>query len=86
MAVSGTVTVAAPVPAPGPGMWTTLLRFSRKKPLGAAGGVIMLLILFTAVFANVLQTHDPIATNAADTLARPSSLPRRGGRGRTSPP
>ena len=33
----------------------------------------MLVIVFTAIFANVLQTHDPIATNAADTLARPSA-------------
>ena len=32
----------------------------------------MLLILFTAVFANQLQTHDPIATDAAATLAPPS--------------
>jgi peptide/nickel transport system permease protein len=51
---------------------SVLLRFCRKKPLGAAGGFIMLLIVFMAIFANVLQTQDPIATNAADTLAPPS--------------
>jgi peptide/nickel transport system permease protein len=73
MAVSGTVVVAVPARASRPGAWTTLLRFSRKKPLGAAGGVIMLLIVFIAIFANVLQTHDPIATNAAATLAPPSA-------------
>ena len=56
-----------------PGAAAILLRFCRKKPLGAAGGFIMLLIMFTAIFANVLQTQDPIATNAADTLARPSA-------------
>jgi peptide/nickel transport system permease protein len=55
-----------------PGAWTTLLRFCRKKPLGAAGGVIMLLILLTAVFADQLQTYDPIATDAAQSLAPPS--------------
>jgi peptide/nickel transport system permease protein len=65
--------VAVPARASRPGAWTTLLRFSRKKPLGAAGGVIMLLIVFIAIFANVLQTHDPIATNAAATLAPPSA-------------
>jgi peptide/nickel transport system permease protein len=64
---------AVPPRASQPGAWTTLLRFSRKKPLGAAGGVIMLLIVFIAIFANVLQTHDPIATNAAATLAPPSA-------------
>ena len=40
--------------------------------MGAAGGFIILVIVFTAIFAEVLQTQDPIATNAADTLARPS--------------
>ena len=56
---------------PGPGCWTVLARFCRKKPLGAAGGAIMLLIVLTAVFADQLQTHDPIATDAAQSLAPP---------------
>src|SRR5499426_3910043 len=55
-----------------PGAWTVVARFSRKKPLGAAGGALMLLMLITALFAEVLQTHDPIATNAAYTLGRPN--------------
>jgi peptide/nickel transport system permease protein len=33
----------------------------------------MLVIVLMAVFADVIQTHDPIATEAADTLARPSA-------------
>jgi peptide/nickel transport system permease protein len=73
MAASGMVVVAAPARSVEPGWPETLLRFCRKKPLGAAGGFIMVLIVFTAVFANVLQTHDPIATNAAATLAPPSA-------------
>ena len=56
-----------------PGAWTTLARFFRKKPLGAAGGVLMLAMALTAVFAEVLQTHDPIATDAAYTLGSPSA-------------
>jgi len=56
-----------------PGRWTAALRFARKKPLGAAGGVLILLMLLTAIFAEVLQTHDPIATDAAATLAAPSA-------------
>lgn len=48
-----------------------LVRFVRKKPLGAAGGAVTLLIVLTAVFADLLATHDPIATDAAHTLARP---------------
>jgi peptide/nickel transport system permease protein len=46
-------------------------RFCRKKPLGAAGGILMLLMILTAVFAGPLSTADPIATDAAHTLARP---------------
>jgi peptide/nickel transport system permease protein len=56
-----------------PGAWTVVGRFIRKKPQGAAGGVIMLVMVFTAVFAPWLQTHDPIATDAANTLARPTA-------------
>ena len=56
-----------------PGAWTALGRFCRKKPLGAAGGVLMLVMLLTAVFADLLQSHDPIATDAAYTLGRPTA-------------
>jgi peptide/nickel transport system permease protein len=50
---------------------TSIRRFVRKKPLGAAGGALMLVLLCTALAADFMQTHDPIATNAANTLARP---------------
>ena len=58
---------------PRPGVWPVTARFLRKKPLGAAGGVLMLVMALTAVFADVLQTHDPIATNAAYTLGAPNA-------------
>ncbi|HET8577536.1 MAG TPA: ABC transporter permease [Methylomirabilota bacterium] len=48
-----------------------IARFCRKKPLGAAGGLVMLVIVLTAAFANQLQTNDPIATEAGQTLAPP---------------
>jgi peptide/nickel transport system permease protein len=57
----------------GAGFWTTLGRFIRRKPLGAAGGVLMVVMLVTAVFADVLATYDPIATDAAYTLGRPNA-------------
>jgi peptide/nickel transport system permease protein len=53
------------------GIWRALGRFIRRKPLGAAGGVLMLVMALTAILADVLATHDPIATDAAHTLARP---------------
>jgi len=65
--------IAVPAGArPSTGAWTVLARFVRKKPLGAAGGALMLLMVITALFAELLQTQDPIATNAAYTLGRPN--------------
>ncbi len=61
---------AAPLPRQA-GRVALLARFCRKKPLGAAGGVVMLAIVLTAFFANQLQQYDPIATEAGQTLARP---------------
>ena len=58
---------------PRAGFGTTIWRFCRKKPLGAAGGLLMLLMVVTAIFAGVLSTHDPIDTDAVHTLARPSA-------------
>ena len=58
-------------PAP-PGSWTTLGRFVRRKPLGAAGAVIIIVMVVTALLAPWLQTHDPIATEAAYTLGKPT--------------
>ena len=55
------------------GLGPMLVRFIRKKPLGAAGGVIMAIIVVTALFADPVATHDPIATDAAHTLARPGA-------------
>ncbi len=57
---------------PRSGAWAGIARFVHKKPLGAAGGALMLVMLITAVFAELLQTHDPIATNAAYTLGPPN--------------
>jgi peptide/nickel transport system permease protein len=63
--------VAAVRPGRGAATLTNVLRFFRKKPLGAAGGVLMVIMVLTAIFADQLSTHDPIATDAATTLASP---------------
>src|SRR5207245_2665281 len=73
MAVSRVEIAVAAGARPRAGTWTTLARFARKKPLGAAGGVLILAMLVTAIFAEVLQTHDPIATDASAPLAAPSA-------------
>src|SRR2546422_8904301 len=61
-----------------PGWGTTLGRFIRRKPLGAAGGAVMAIMLVTAVLAPWLQTHDPIATDATYTPGPPNAEDRVG--------
>lgn len=56
-----------------PGTWTVLGRFCRKKPLGAIGGLLMIVMFLTAIFADQLATHDPIATDAGQSLAPPGA-------------
>jgi peptide/nickel transport system permease protein len=54
-----------------PSFYGDLFLFCREKPLGAIGGVIILLMVLTATFAESLATHDPIRTDHEHTLARP---------------
>lgn len=60
------------------GKWLQLLRwlgrFLRRKPLGAAGGIIVFLLVFTAIFADFLATKDPTRTHPAQTLAPPGRI------------
>ncbi len=52
------------------GLW----RFVRRKPLGAIGGALVLLMVATALFADVLATHEPVRTDPARTLSPPSAV------------
>jgi peptide/nickel transport system permease protein len=76
MAADGSASVAvapSPVALARRGWPWALARFCRKKPLGAAGGAVMLLMVVVAVLADPLATHDPIATNANSTLSKPGA-------------
>jgi peptide/nickel transport system permease protein len=53
--------------------WGAVRFFVRRYPLGAAGAVIMGLFVFAAVFAPYITVYDPLSTNAAASLARPSA-------------
>src|SRR5207245_8992252 len=56
------------LPAERPG-GSALGRFVRKKPLGAAGGFLVLLLVATALLAGVLATHDPVRTSGTVLVA-----------------
>jgi peptide/nickel transport system permease protein len=53
--------------------WSAIRFFARRYPLGAAGAVIMAVFLFAAFFAPLITVYDPLSTNAALSLARPSA-------------
>ena len=53
--------------------WSAVRFFARRYPLGAVGAVIMALFLFAAFFAPLITVYDPLSTNAALSLARPSA-------------
>jgi peptide/nickel transport system permease protein len=53
--------------------WAKLRFLARRYPLGAFGAVIMALCVFAALFAPFITVYDPLSTNAAFSLARPSA-------------
>jgi peptide/nickel transport system permease protein len=53
--------------------WSAVRFFARRYPLGAVGAVIMVVFLFAAFFAPLITVYDPLSTNAALSLARPSA-------------
>jgi len=50
-----------------------LWRFSRRQPLGAVGGLGLALLVFAALFAPLVATHDPLKTDAPSRLQAPSA-------------
>ncbi len=53
--------------------WSAVRFFARRYPLGAVGAAIMMVFLFAAFFAPLITVYDPLSTNAALSLARPSA-------------
>src|SRR4029453_10940112 len=43
---------------------SALWLFVRQNPLGALGGVLMVLLIVAAIFADVLSAHNPVRTSA----------------------
>ena len=52
--------------------WPAIRKFIVTKPLGAAGGAIILLMVFTAIFADVLARYDPYTVNQRVQFTAPS--------------
>jgi peptide/nickel transport system permease protein len=64
MATIPSVDLALPETLPRSRGWTATFRlFVRKNPLGAAGGLLVLLLLAAALFADAVATHNPVRTS-----------------------
>ena len=55
------------------GGWGQLRFFVRRYPLGAIGAALMVLFVFAALFADLITVYSPLSTNAAISLAPPST-------------
>jgi peptide/nickel transport system permease protein len=55
-----------------PARWAALRQFAAQNPLGAAGGVVVIMLALLAVFANLVTRYDPTANNFGEMLAPPS--------------
>ena len=56
-----------------PGLAARTWHNARRKPLGAAGALILLVMLLAAVFAETVATHDPVSADATATLVAPGA-------------
>jgi peptide/nickel transport system permease protein len=80
---SGSIAASSGIPIrgwlPTCAVWQHLGRFARRKPLGAFGAVVALILIVVAIFAPFIATHDPAETNAALVFAPPGSQLLLGG-------
>ncbi len=54
--------------------WAGFLSFLRHKPLGSFGLLLVALLVFTAVFADLLANHDPETVAVRDRLLGPGPV------------
>ncbi len=53
--------------------WGAIRFLARRYPLGAIGAALIALFVFAAILAPFITVYDPLSTNAALSLARPSA-------------
>ena len=59
--------------------WETIVNFAQRKPLGAFGAIIMIVLVVVAVLAPVIATDDPRLTNASQRFSPPGAETWLGG-------
>src|SRR5262245_58517393 len=61
-----------PANANGAGVVERAFRGMRRKPLGALGGLLIVVLVATALLAPVLAPYDPVKIKSSERLQRPS--------------
>lgn len=51
---------------------STILNLMRRKPLGAAGAIIVIIMMLMAIFADFLTPYDPVQNSLAEMTVAPS--------------
>jgi peptide/nickel transport system permease protein len=59
--------------------WETIVNFAQRKPLGAFGAIIMIILVVVATLAPVIATDDPRLTNASQRFSPPGGETWLGG-------
>ena len=72
MAEAGVVTPGVGLRAKRNWLWH-VWTFSRQKPLGAIGALLLIVLVLTAVFAPAIATHDPLGLDVPNRLHAPGS-------------
>ena len=54
--------------------WDSVRYYVRRYPLGAVGGLIVLIFVLAAIFAPLLTGFDPTSTNPKSSLAKPGGV------------
>src|ERR1700687_5530402 len=57
------------------GWWGTVRDFTVRRPLGAAGAAVVIILILVALLANVIAPYNPVAVDFGSMLARPSAAP-----------
>ena len=74
MAINVPIDVVAGVPEESRAGWWSIARdFARRRPLGAVGAVIVIVMLLVAIAAPLIAPYDPVAVDFGAMLAPPSA-------------
>lgn len=65
--------VESPTEERRPGWWSAILTFARRRPLGAIGALIVVVMLVVAVMASWIAPNDPVAVDFSAMLTRPNA-------------